>query len=86
MTGLIGARVQALLTQAQLARKARVAQRTIVSIEAGKASRLCTQRRLLKALGIPFERRAEVFGGPIAVVARVPRRVDQRTKRGFGSQ
>lgn len=51
-----------LMTQAQLARRARVARRTVISVEAGRCCRMDTQRKLLRALGVPFERRAEVFG------------------------
>jgi transcriptional regulator with XRE-family HTH domain len=51
------------LTQRQLARRARVCQRTISSIEAGRSCRHNTQRKLLRALGLPFESRSAVFPG-----------------------
>jgi DNA-binding XRE family transcriptional regulator len=50
-----------LLTQAQLARKARVALRTIHSVEKGMNCRMDTKRKILLALGIPFENKNEVF-------------------------
>ena len=59
---LIESRRDRLMTQAQLARKAHVAVRTVISCEAGLPCRMDTQRKLLAALGLPFERRAEVFG------------------------
>lgn len=54
-------RVGLLLTQAQLARKARCALRTVWNVERGLRCLPSTRRRLLKALGVPFERRTEVF-------------------------
>jgi DNA-binding XRE family transcriptional regulator len=50
-----------LMTQAQLARKARVALRTIHSVEKGMNCRMDTKRKILLALGIPFEQKHEVF-------------------------
>lgn len=50
-----------LMTQAQLARKARVALRTIHSVEKGMNCRMDTKRKILLALGIPFEQKGEVF-------------------------
>ncbi len=50
-----------LMTQAQLARKAHVALRTIHSVEKGMNCRMDTKRKILLALGIPFERKHEVF-------------------------
>ena len=50
-----------LMTQAQLARKARVALRTIHSVEKGMACRMDTKRKILLALGVPFEQKHEVF-------------------------
>lgn len=55
-------RCDRLMTQAQLARKARVAVRTVTNVEAGRRCRMDVQRRLLIALGVPFGRRVEVFG------------------------
>lgn len=49
------------LTQAELARKAKVALRTIHDVEHGANCHMTTKRKLLEALGIPFERRKEVF-------------------------
>ncbi len=50
-----------LMTQAQLAKKARVALRTIHSVEKGMNCRMDTKRKILLALGIPFEHKSEVF-------------------------
>ena len=50
-----------LMTQAQLARKAKVALRTIHSVEKGMNCRMDTKRKILLALGIPFEQKGEVF-------------------------
>ena len=54
-------RVQHWMTQRQLARRAGVAQRTVHAIEKGNHCRMDTKRKILAALGIPFERRAEVW-------------------------
>ncbi len=50
-----------LMTQAQLAKKARVALRTIHSVEKGMNCRMDTKRKILLALGIPFEHKGQVF-------------------------
>ena len=50
-----------LMTQAQLAKKARVALRTIHSVEKGMNCRMDTKRKILMALGIPFEQKGQVF-------------------------
>lgn len=50
-----------LMTQAQLARKARVALRTIHSVEKGMNCRMDTKRKILLALGIRFEDKDMVF-------------------------
>jgi DNA-binding XRE family transcriptional regulator len=50
-----------LMTQAQLARKARVALRTIHSVEKGMACRMDTKRKILIALGMRFEDKDYVF-------------------------
>ncbi|MBW2314521.1 MAG: helix-turn-helix domain-containing protein [Deltaproteobacteria bacterium] len=50
-----------LMTQAQLARKARVALRTIHSVEKGMNCRMDTKRKILLALGLRFEDRDKVF-------------------------
>ncbi len=49
------------MTQAQLAKKAKVALRTIHSVEKGMNCRMDTKRKILLALGIPFEHKGEVF-------------------------
>lgn len=52
-----------LLTQAQLARKAKVALRTIHSVEKGMNCRMDTKRKILLALGLRFEDKDHVFPG-----------------------
>lgn len=54
-------RHDALLTQKQLAARSGVALRTYSSVERGHNCRMDTKRKILIALGIPFERKAEVF-------------------------
>ena len=54
-------RRERMLTQRELARKARVSERTIFSIEAGRRCRLNTQRKLLVALGLDYNARNSVF-------------------------
>ena len=50
-----------LMTQSQLARRARIALRTVHSVEKGLKCRMDTKRKLLLALGCSFEERREVF-------------------------
>jgi DNA-binding XRE family transcriptional regulator len=50
-----------LMTQAQLARKAKVALRTIHSVEKGMHCRMDTKRKILLALGMRFEDKEFVF-------------------------
>jgi len=50
-----------LMTQAQLAKKARVALRTIHSVEKGMNCRMDTKRKILLALGLSFEDKSQVF-------------------------
>ncbi len=50
-----------LMTQAQLARKAKVALRTIHSVEKGMNCRMDTKRKILLALGMRFEDKEFVF-------------------------
>jgi DNA-binding XRE family transcriptional regulator len=52
-----------LMTQAQLARKAKVALRTIHSVEKGMNCRMDTKRKILLALGLRFEDKDRVFPG-----------------------
>ena len=58
-----------LMTQAQLARKAKVALRTIHSVEKGMNCRMDTKRKILLALGMRFEDKEYVFP-KIALEAR----------------
>ncbi len=50
-----------LMTRAQLARKAKVALRTIHSVEKGMNCRMDTKRKILLALGLRFEDKDHVF-------------------------
>jgi DNA-binding XRE family transcriptional regulator len=50
-----------LMTQAQLARKAKVALRTIHSVEKGMNCRMDTKRKILLALNLRFEDKDFVF-------------------------
>lgn len=50
-----------LMTQAQLAKRARVALRTIHSVEKGMNCRMDTKRKILLALGLRFEDKGQVF-------------------------
>ena len=50
-----------LMTQAQLARKAKVALRTIHSVEKGMNCRMDTKRKIPLALGLSFEDKDQVF-------------------------
>ncbi len=50
-----------LMTQAQLARKAKVALRTIHSVEKGMNCRMDTKRKILLALALRFEDKDQVF-------------------------
>jgi len=58
-------------TQLDLARKANVSARTIHAVEKGRPCRQFTKRRILQALGVPWEMRFEYFGGARSV-RRVP--------------
>jgi transcriptional regulator with XRE-family HTH domain len=58
-------------TQNELAEKSGVSPRTIHAIEKGSTCRQATKRRILAALGVPWEMRSEYF--PMArTVRRVP--------------
>ena len=50
------------MTQAQLARKAKVALRTIHSVEKGMNCRMDTKRKILLALGLRVSDKDRVFG------------------------
>ena len=54
-----------LMTQAQLAKKAKVALRTIHSVEKGMNCRMDTKRKILLALGLSFEDKDQVFPATI---------------------
>ena len=59
-----------LMTQAQLAKKAKVALRTIHSVEKGMNCRMDTKRKILLALGLRFEDKDHVF--PPAKLSTTP--------------
>ena len=59
-----------LMTQAQLARKAKVALRTIHSVEKGMNCRMDTKRKILLALGLRFEDKDQVFP-PTSMMERI---------------
>ena len=64
-----------LMTQAQLARKAKVALRTIHSVEKGMNCRMDTKRKILLALGLRFEDKELVFpSGMSPMVVPTPER------------
>jgi transcriptional regulator with XRE-family HTH domain len=48
-------------TQNELATKAGVSARTIHAVEKGRSCRQATKRRILGALGVPWDLRAEYF-------------------------
>jgi transcriptional regulator with XRE-family HTH domain len=50
-------------TQNELAGKAGISARTIHAVEKGRACRQATKRRILTALGVPWELRQEYFPG-----------------------
>ena len=50
-------------TQTDLAQKANVSPRTIHAVEKGRQCRQATKRRILQALGVPWEMRFDYFGG-----------------------
>ncbi len=54
-------------TQTELAIKASVSARTIHAVEKGCVCRQATKRRILTALGVPWELRYEYFPRPLAV-------------------
>jgi len=61
-----------LMTQAQLARKAKVALRTIHSVEKGMNCRMDTKRKILIALGMRFEDKDYVFPPASGVSSDMP--------------
>lgn len=68
-------------TQNELATRAGVSPRTIHAVEQGRSCRQATKRRILTALGVSWELRAEYFPGARSVrrpapAAAAPARVD----------
>ncbi len=53
-----------LMTQVQLAKRAKVALRTIHSVEKGMNCRMDTKRKILLALGLRFEDKDQAFPAP----------------------
>ena len=64
-------------TQNELAAKAGISARTIHAIEKGRPCRQATKRRLLTALGVPWEMREDYF--PRARTVRPPATEEIRT-------
>ena len=54
-------------TQTELAAKAEISARTIHAVEKGCACRQATKRRILTALGVPWELRYDYFPRPRVV-------------------
>ncbi len=54
-------------TQNELAERAEVSPRTIYAVEKGGTCRQATKRRILAALGVPWDLREEYFPAPLAV-------------------
>jgi transcriptional regulator with XRE-family HTH domain len=63
-------------TQNELADKAGVSPRTIHAVEKGRSCRQATKRRILTALGVPWDLRADYFPGA-RPVRRAPLRIDE---------
>lgn len=64
-------------TQNELADKARVSPRTIHAVEKGRTCRQATKRKILNALGVPWNLRGEYFATGAHAVHRAPE-VDAR--------
>jgi len=73
-----------LMTQAQLARKAKVALRTIHSVEKGMNCRMDTKRKILLALGLRFEDKDQVFP-PLSMLNRIEDTPNPNRTDGNGS-
>ena len=58
-------------TQNELAERSGVSPRTIHAVEKGRSCRQATKRRILAALGVPWEARADYFPG-VRPVRRAP--------------
>ena len=54
-------------TQNELAARASVSPRTIHAVEKGRPCRQATKRRILNALGVPWELREDYFAGARSV-------------------
>ena len=67
-----------MMSKAELARKAGVSTLTVDRVEAGKACRLDTKRKILHALGLKVSDRESVFGQGEAEVA--PARIHSETR------
>jgi len=51
-------------TQTELATKAGISARTVHAVEKGRACRQATKRRILTALGVPWDARYDYFPSP----------------------
>jgi DNA-binding XRE family transcriptional regulator len=72
-----------LMTQAQLARKAKVALRTIHSVEKGMNCRMDTKRKILLALGLRFEDKDQVFPSSRMMASNLAGEPTPRMPQGF---
>ena len=59
-----------MMSKAELARKAGLSSLTIDRVEAGRACRLDTKRKILLALGLKVSDKAQVFG-PVSAAPRI---------------
>jgi len=66
-------------TQSELAEKAGVSPRTVHAVEKGRPCRQSTKRRLLAALGVPWQLREDYF--PLARSVRRPAAAQSPTAR-----
>ncbi len=66
-------------TQDELAAKASVSPRTIHAVEKGRSCRQATKRRILNALGVPWELRDEYFPGARPVRRAPPAVAEAKT-------
>ena len=68
-------------TQTELAHRAKVSPRTIHAVEKGRACRQATKRRILNALGVPWELREEYFKPTARRVRPVPTQAAAEARR-----
>jgi len=64
-------------TQNDLAFRAGISARTIHAVEKGRPCRQATKRRILSALGVPWNLRSDYFVSPRSVRRSAPAALDQ---------